>query len=156
MKFLKKIRIFKRLREYKTKIILFREENYRLKGQLIGKRKSIEEIKTRLIDLNSKHSILTEKKEKASKHIAKLVVANRELKRRRDESIKRLRSEVPDEVIGGRFENYKYWIAEPFIVEKFTSYNGIQDRELFIDQFAAYRGLNKVLTDEQKREAEDS
>ena len=132
MEFLKKIRIFKRIREYKTKIGMLRKDNHQLKGQLINRRKLIREVKERLMELNNEYSRVVEKKEKASRHIEKLVKANRELKRRRDESIKRLRSEIPDEVIGGRLENYKYWIAEPFIVENFQSYHGVKNKELFI------------------------
>jgi predicted nuclease with TOPRIM domain len=156
MGFLKKIRIFKRLKDLKLLIERFREENHQLKGQMIQRRKVIAEMKQTIMDLNNGYSLLAEKKDKATKHVATLAVANKELESRRDEFIKRLKSKIPDDVIGGRFENYKYWLAEPFIVKEYKKWHGVNDREAFVDQFAVYRGLDKVLEDEKERDGEDS
>lgn len=137
-----KLRIFKRLREYKTKIAMLREENNMIKGFMIQKRKQIEELKAKIMLMNNDYSDLN-----------KIKI---ELERRRDEVIKRLKSEIPDGVIGGRFENYKYWIAEPFIVDKYENFVGVNPNEAFVDNFAVMRKLERVVKDEQKREAEDT
>lgn len=146
-KLIKKLRVFKRIRELESKIVLFREENNLIKDILMKKRHIISDLSQNLTKTVNDLNLIAEKKERASKHIEKLVKSNKELERRRDEFIKRLKSKVPDEVIGGRFENYKYWLAESFIVEDYKSYNGVNENETFVDQFAVYRELDKVLSD---------
>ena len=136
----------------KKKILIerLREENNLLKDQLITKRKEAKIMSKTIVDtcdninlLQDKIVSLQEKKKKAEIHIAELVG-------RKNEVLRRLKSKIPDEVIGGRFENYKYWIGQPFIVENYFAHLKVDDTATFIDSFAAYRGLAKVLEDEKK------
>lgn len=144
-KFIKKIRIFKRIKELTYKIEQYREENNLFKDMLIAKRKEITKLKECIMNQNNKYSKLAEKHKKASNHVATAINAKKQLERRRDEFLKRLQSKIPDEVIGGRLENYKYWLAEPFIVEKYDEHHKVDEKTTFVDHFAAYRGIDKVL-----------
>ena len=138
--FLSKLRIFKRLRDYKAR-------EYRLIYQLkqlqniIAKNntfmfKQVEQIEALEKDLD----VSREKHKKASKHYGELI-------NRRDEVINRLQLPAPDDIISGRFSDYKLWIAEPFIKEVYTKYRVESDLgmgNVFIDGSAAIRGLDNI------------
>ena len=124
------------IKELENKLGRYKEENNNLKDGMMIKRKTITDLKNGVMDLNSRLDIL--------------IKTNNELKTRRDEFLKRLKSQIPDNVIGGKFENYKYWLAESFIVDKYKHYHGVDDNEVFVDQFAVQRNLSKVLKDEEK------
>jgi len=150
---------------YKNKRLIKRlkQENIQLKNQMINKRKLIKAMSKNIVDtcndlnlLNDKFTKLQEKKDKASKKIAEQVGIRKQLEKRRDEVLRRLKGKIPDEVIGGRLENYKYWIAEPFIVSDYTQHLKVDDKTTFVDSFAAYRGIAEVLEDEQKGKSEDN
>jgi len=138
--------IFKR----KYLIVRLREENNQLKDNLANKRKLLKTISENLVKTVAQFNIISEKKDRASKKIAELVNIGKQYDRRRNEVIKRLESKMPDDIISGRFEDYKYWIAEPFIVDQYDEHKKINDNITFIDSFSAYRGIAKVLEDEQE------
>jgi len=144
------LRIKKHIFKRKYLIIRLREENNQLKDNLMNKRKLLKNISENLVKTINQFNIVSEKKARASKKIAELVGTSKQLIRRRDEFIKRLKSAIPDEVIGGRFENYKYWLAEPFIKDEYVEHKEVNDNTTFIDSFSAYRGITKVLKDEQE------
>ncbi len=149
--FIYKLRIFKRIKDLTYRLSRFRKENNQLKDQMIFKRKVITELKSNIMKQNEEYSKLSEKKDKASKHVVRMSNARKELESRRDEFLNRMKSKIPDDIIGGRFEDYKYWLAEPFIIKEFTRHMKVKEGTTFIDSFAAYRGISKVLDDEEKR-----
>lgn len=155
--------LFRKLFKNRSLIKRLREENNQLKDQMINRRKLIKSMSKNIVEicsdlnlLNEKLVKVEEKKARASKKIAELMNLHKQYERRRNEVIKRLESKIPDEVIGGRLENYKYWIAEPFIVDEYVEHLKVDEKTTFVDSFAAYRGIAKVLEDEQKGKAEDS
>lgn len=125
-----------------------------IKDILMEKRRTITELKDSLMDVNSAYSELSEKKDRATKKIAELMVFKKEHEKRRDEFLKRIDSKIPDEIIGGRFEVYKYWLAESFIVDKYNRFDGVVDSDVFVDQVALYKGIDKAVED-IKKEVED-
>ena len=122
----KTINIFTYIRDLKTKIGLFREENDRLKQQLINRRKIIKELKTNLLNSINDFNLQSEQAE--------------QLIKRRDEFINRL-SATPDASINN-WADYKFWISEPFIVESFEPYKHDKDA---IDGVSAIRGFCNLL-----------
>ncbi len=52
-------------------------------------------------------------------------------------------------------ENYKYWVAEPFIVTNYFLHVKVDKNTAFVDQFAALRGINKAVKEVEDKEAED-
>jgi len=144
-------------------IAMLREDNVRLKDQMINKRKLMKAMSKNIVDicndlnlLQDKIVLLREKKDRASKKVAEQVGIRKQLEKRRDEVLRRLKGKIPDEVIGGRLENYKYWIAEPFIVDDYIQHLKVDDKTTFVDSFAAYRGISKVIDDEQEGKSEDT
>lgn len=92
-----------------------------------------------------KLEVVTKKREKASKLISVLVKTTKELNARRDEFLSRLKSKMPDDVLSQSFPKYKYWLAESFIVDKYTPYDGVEDKAVFIDEDSAKRGFSPIL-----------
>ena len=151
-RFLSKLRIFKRLREYKEREIVFRDNYQKLLVDISKKARQFQNI----IEKNNAFMLKQEEKienikvrhDKASKHYGELI-------NRRDEVINRLQLPAPDSIISGRFSDYKLWIAEPFIKEVYTKYRVESDLgmgNVFIDGSAAIRGLDKIfnIMDEEK------
>ena len=149
-KFFNNLRIFKRVKVLTASVAnlvesngLLRDENYRLKGQMITKRKLIKEqgdniIKT-VLDLENCGS----KKKKGEILIAQLIG-------RRDELLHRIGSKIIDPSIG-TFADYKFWVAEPFIKDTYSHYKPDKDQ---IDGVSAIRGLGSVIKkiDEKPKE----
>lgn len=121
---LKKFRIFKRLREYKTEI-------NRLRDVLIVRNRDIIKIKKEFF-VNIKEVL------KSRENFRQISI-------RRDEFLRRLQSKIPDDIMSESFENYKYWLSEPFIIEKYKSYIEPKDKDVYIDRLSAIRGIDKVL-----------
>ena len=153
---LKKIRIFKRLREYKDREFNFRNNIQNLYIKIWDLKKELKDVSESFIKAIEEHKIemakIADKHEKASKHIAEFKKSHTELVKRRDEFLKRLKSKIPDEVIGGKFENYKYWLSEPFIVVKYEPYISINDRDVFIDPFSATRGIINIIDNKEEED----
>lgn len=134
---IKKLRVFKRIRAYRGELVS-------CKDQLIAKRKRIDDLHN---DLNKSvgENIRNHKKYKDA-----LVFAEETEKRRR-EFISRLEQKVPDEILNGGFDMYKFWLAESFIVEKYTVYKGQKLDKVYIDNISAMKGFSKL--DWEKYEA---
>lgn len=153
--FIKKIRIFKRLRRYK-------DENNQLKDMLIKRRHTIEDLQNELKDtvkiiieneevykkLEAEYKELEIKKKNGEKYIS-------EFAKRRDEVIKRLQmpmTEIPDLVLSGNMADYKYWLAEPFIKDKYAGVTKQLSKEVFVDIVSSLRGFGKFLEKDDKNE----
>jgi len=135
-KIINKIRIFKKLRDLK-------DLADRLRGQMIEKRKLIDELKKRIIEtdkdlsdaIEENHKFkegydkLEEKKEKATQHIAIMA-------KKRDEFLKRILSKTPDDIITADFNTYKTWLMEPFMEKAFMPYEPVDERSVFIDGYS--------------------
>lgn len=150
-KWFSKFRIFKRLKEanitimdYAYNIDQFRAENNQLKDQLMNRRKRISELETTLLEAVNDLNLLGEKKKRGEILIAEIV-------KRRDEFINRV-SAIPDASITN-FNDYKYWISEPFIVDSYKTY--VVDKDA-IDGMSAIKGFGKILKkiDEKKQSSE--
>lgn len=107
--------------------ILLGKDNNRLKDQLMTKRKDITDLKDKLVESVNETNLVNE--------------ATAELKKRRDEFLKRVMKKIPDSTITN-FPDYKYWLSEPFIVDNYGSYEA--DKSI-IDGISAIKGLGKVL-----------
>ena len=139
---------------YKNRRLIkrLREENIQLKDQMINKRKLIKSMSKNIVDTCNDFNLLgvkcdkvVEKKAKASKLIATLKITMGETKRRREEFLRRLDSKIPDEVIGGRFENYKYWLAEPFIVDEYEQHLKVNPKTTFISPNSCINSSYNIL-----------
>lgn len=133
MKFLKRIKAFIVGIICKTKTYkLVIEENNKLLDILTDKVKIMEYIKNEARRYKSYYE---------------------ELKKRRDEFIKRIDGKIPDNVIGGHFENYKFWLAQPFIEKDYEEYTNVEDTSLFIDGHATIKALSRAagVLNEQKK-----
>ena len=137
----------------------FRKENYELKGQLIKKRHIIVAWELKILELTndlnllgSELDIVKEKKKKAEKRIAEHVKISKEITARRDEFLSRVKA--PPDVSITSFNDYKYWISEPFIIADYKVYEPAKGD---IDGMSAIRGLGKVFDniDEKKDEKKD-
>jgi hypothetical protein len=152
-KWISKINIFKRLKDAELLISGLKESNYILKGQLMTRRKTmislVEDMKTlkkEYDDLTLKLETVEMKKRKASVVIAQLV-------NRRDEFLSRLAAPVPSVDIDN-FADYKYWISEPFIVEKYDIFTSGKD----VDTKSVLKGLDTIFknVDGKKKIEEES
>lgn len=145
-----KIRIFKRLKAYKL-------ENIKLKDQLIYKRKVEFELREELRkvvkeNIDNFHEF-EEFIKSATEEITKANNMSEELLKRRDEFLMRLESKIPDDVIGGDFSTYKFWLAESFISPNYKPYKPVDDKEVFIDTIKA-RHIIKGLKDDKEKGTE--
>lgn len=147
--FLQKIRIFKRLRAYRAGIQILLDYEKIYQGRIDGFKKEIKgwvETFNRLTEL---YEDVKERHDKATKHYGELI-------KRRNETIHRLQSTAPDDILSGRFADYKLWIAEPLIKKDYKNYiveNDIGIGRVFIDGESAIRGLDKIFKgDIEKKE----
>ena len=142
-KWLGKLRIFKRMRFLESKVRAYQEANHNLKGMLMNRRKTIKELKDNLLKTVNDLNLLEGKKKKGEIYIA-------ELTKRRDEFLRRVQSPVGDANVD-RLEDYKFFLSEPFIVDKFEKF--VQDTE-DIDGDSATKGLGIIFEklDEKKEE----
>lgn len=125
-KLFSKVRIFKRLKNLADRLEAssqlndrLRDDNNTLKDQLMARRKTI--------------NLLGEKKKKGELYIAQLT-------KRRDEFLNRL-SAIPDASITN-FNDYKYWLSEPFIVDSYKKY--VADKDA-IDGMSAIKGFGEII-----------
>lgn len=145
VKRLKKIRIFKRIREYKAEINNLLQVTNRLESELEVHRITIKEAMVIYDEAIADLEKVKEKKDKASKRISVQKKTIKELERRRDEFLLRLKSKIPDTIISRTFDKYKYWLAESFIVDKYEPYVMVDDKSVYIDEISAMKGFSKIL-----------
>jgi len=138
--------VFKRLKDAEILIKNLDDENYMIKGMLMEKDKKIDVLTKDLVETVNEYNILGEefeklkiKKDKASKIIC-------ELTKRRNEFLKRVNTPVPDAEITN-FPDYKYWLAQSFIVDNFEPFNPKDDK---IDMVSSIKGLATVLREAEK------
>lgn len=103
------------------------------------------EIRDLNIRLNSSVIKLYTRNQSLKKETEKLGNTIHDLVTRRDEFLKRLKSKVPDDVLGGQFEDYKMWIAEPYIVKEFEPYKPKSDRDVYIDPHSLLKSIPKMV-----------
>lgn len=136
---LKILKKFKKFREKENKLKDYGELVIRLKAQMVAKRKIITELRDNLVNTVNELNLLGEKMSEKSKTV-------KELSRRRDEFLKRVSAVVIDTSIDN-FPDYKYWISEPFIKDKYEPYSKDDDD---IDEMSAIRGLGKLFNNVKK------
>ena len=141
--FLNRFRFLRKIRLLRERIERLRGDNYTLKGQLMSRRKTINELKENLVKSVNDLNLVSEKKKRGEIFIS-------QMKKRRDEFLKRIGVAVPDASISN-FADYKYWLSEPFIVDHYGSYEADKD---IIDGVSAIRGFGKVLKKIDEKEDE--
>jgi len=147
-KWIGKLRIFKRLREMKA-------ERYMFINELALRNRDIKILKEELI------TVAKELIDNEAEFKKKIVDYTRELERqdniikelieRRDEFLIRIRAKVPDSVLTSRFENYKFYLAEPFIRSKYDKTELPKEKEVFVDVPSAVEAIGKIVEDENEK-----
>lgn len=154
-RYLSKLRIFKRLRAYKAgiQILLDHEKIYQGRIDRFEKKERqfqniISKNNAFMLKQENEKKKLKEKHDKASKYYGELI-------KRRNETIHRLQSTAPDDILSGRFADYKLWVAEPLIKKNYKNYiieNDIGIGKVFIDGESAIRGLDNIFKKEDEKE----
>lgn len=144
--YLRKKNVFKRLKDAEFLIKNLDKENYMIKGMLMKKDKKIDVLKNELVGAVNEYNNLGEKVDKLEKKKASASKIICELVNRRDEFLKRVNAPVPDAEVS-TFADYKYWLSESFIVDKYTHYDP-KDESIDID--STIKGLATVLREAEK------
>jgi len=122
--------MLKQLKSLKLKI-LKKTETYR---QLQLVKGSNEYLRLEIRELKNKIVHIKESLELANKSCNELI-------ERRDEFLNRLNAGVPQ---ANNFPDYKYWLSEPFIVEKYEIY---KEEDKHVDGMSAIKGLGQIFKD---------
>lgn len=153
MKFIKNIKeylsrknVFKRLKDAEILIKNLDDENYMIKGLLMEYQKKTDVLSKELIDAVNEYNILGEELEKVKTKKESATKIIHELSKRRDEFLKRVYAQVPDAEISN-FSDYKYWLAQSFIVDNFVPFNTKNEN---IDMVSSIKGLATVLREAEK------
>lgn len=147
-KFIKKIRVFKRIRDltdkYYEKEILVADILHDLKTC----KKTVKKVVSDNVLLKAQLEKLKDKHEKATKRIATMVV-------KRNEFLSRAQGKIPDDVLSGGLISYKLWLMEAFMENDYIPYKPHNDRETFVDGPSAAKGFIGVTDEVAKKEKTD-